>query len=98
MANNRKFSEYEKKTVYAKSNGKCAICGKPVKFKKMTVDHKIPLSKGGTNDISNLQLAHLICNRAKTDLVSDEFVELAKRIVRHNRWLKIKSYFAKEIM
>lgn len=98
MANNRKFSEYEKKTIYAKANGKCALCGEPVKFKKMTVDHKIPLSKGGTNDISNLQLAHLICNRTKADLVSDEFVELAKRIVRHNRWLKIKSYFVKEIM
>lgn len=98
MATNRKFSDYEKKTVYAKANGKCAICGKPVKFKRMTVDHKIPISKGGTNDLSNLQLAHLTCNRAKADMLADEFAELAEQIVMHNRWMKIKNIFAKEIM
>ncbi len=49
MANRRKFTLDEKRIVYAKYNGKCAICGQPVKFKKMTVDHKVPLSKGGTN-------------------------------------------------
>lgn len=98
MAKNRIFSDYEKKTVYARANGKCEICGKPVKFKKMTVDHKIPLSKGGTNDLSNLQLAHLTCNRAKADMLTDEFAELAEQIVMHNRWMKIKNIFAKEIM
>ena len=98
MATNRKFSDYEKKTVYAKANGECAICGKPVKFKRMTVDHKIPISKGGTNDLSNLQLAHLTCNRAKADMLADEFAELAEQIVMHNRWMKIKNIFAKEIM
>lgn len=98
MSKRRAFSDYEKKTVYAKANGKCAICGKPVKFKKMTVDHKIPISKGGTNDLSNLQLAHLTCNRAKADMLADEFAELAEQIVMHNRWMKIKNIFAKEIM
>lgn len=41
MANRRKFTLDEKRIVYAKYNGKCAICGQPVKFKKMTVDHKV---------------------------------------------------------
>ena len=98
MASNRKFSDYEKKTIYAKANGKCAICGRPVKFKEMTVDHRVPLTKGGTNDLENLQLAHLSCNRAKADMLSDEFACLAEQVVRHNRWLKIRNIFAKEIM
>lgn len=98
MASNRKFTDYEKKTIYAKANGKCAICGKPVKFKEMTVDHRVPLTKGGTNDLGNLQLAHLSCNRAKADMLPDELSELAEQIVRHSRWLKIRNIFAKEIV
>ena len=98
MAQNKIFSDYEKKTIYAKANGKCAICGKPIKFKEMTVDHKIPLSKGGTNDLSNLQLAHLMCNRAKSDLMNDEFMKLVNRIAFHGNFMKLKNIFQKEIM
>lgn len=53
----------------------CGICGKPVdKTLKYphplspTVDHIIPVSKGGhPSDLANLQLAHRCCNRAKSD-------------------------------
>lgn len=53
----------------------CGICGKPVDFSYKnphplapTVDHIIPVSKGGhPSDISNLQLAHRCCNRQKSD-------------------------------
>jgi 5-methylcytosine-specific restriction endonuclease McrA len=55
----------------------CAICGKPVdKTLKSphplsaTVDHIIPINKGGhPSDISNLQLAHRCCNREKSDKI-----------------------------
>jgi len=53
----------------------CGICGKPVDFSYKnphplapTVDHIIPVSRGGhPTDISNLQLAHRCCNRAKSN-------------------------------
>ena len=53
----------------------CGICGKPVDFSykaphplSPTVDHIIPVSKGGhPSDISNLQLAHRCCKRQKSD-------------------------------
>lgn len=32
-----------------------------------TIDHIIPVSKGGTNDESNLQTAHWSCNSIKSD-------------------------------
>ncbi len=44
----------------------CGICG--VRFTdtdKINIDHIKPLSKGGTNDLSNLQLAHVLCNHLK---------------------------------
>ncbi len=53
----------------------CGICGKPVdkglKYPNPLspcIDHIIPIAKGGhPSDISNLQLAHWICNRQKSD-------------------------------
>ena len=34
-----------------------------------SVDHRFPSSKGGSDDMSNLQLAHLLCNIKKRDRV-----------------------------
>lgn len=61
-----------KKKIFA-TQSVCAICGRPVNFDlkfpdpwSATVDHIIPLSKGGSPaDIANMQLAHLQCNRLK---------------------------------
>lgn len=40
MVERRKFTDYQKKTVYANGNGRCGICGKPIRFQDMTIDHK----------------------------------------------------------
>ena len=55
----------------------CALCGQPVdkSFRyphplSATADHIIPLAKGGhPSDLGNLQLAHLVCNRQKSDRI-----------------------------
>ena len=58
----------------------CAICGQPVDKSlkspdpmSASIDHIIPIFKGGhPSDLSNLQLAHRACNRAKgIKLVAD---------------------------
>ena len=43
-------------------NGKCQWCGTS---EKITIDHITPLSKGGTNDIDNLQPLCIHCNTSK---------------------------------
>ena len=80
----------------------CGICGKPVDFSlkyphplSPTVDHIIPVSKGGhPSDISNLQLAHRCCNREKSDklMAAQETVTAPKTISNrvlplHNDWM-----------
>lgn len=63
--------------VYDRFNGICQICGLHtdrtdienghVKRMYPTVDHIIPLSKGGTHTWGNVQLAHMMCNAGKCD-------------------------------
>ena len=64
--------ERNKKIILATQNC-CAICGRPVNFELKypdpmcaTVDHIIPIAKGGhPSDLDNLQLAHFKCNKKK---------------------------------
>ena len=66
--------ERNKKRIFATQNT-CGICGHPVDFSLKpphpmapTLDHIIPVSKGGhPSDIDNLQLSHRTCNRQKSD-------------------------------
>lgn len=44
----------------------CGICGKPIaNMKDCTIDHIIPISRGGMTTLDNCQLAHKLCNRMK---------------------------------
>jgi 5-methylcytosine-specific restriction endonuclease McrA len=56
--------------------GSCGICGKPVTAKsgpmRPSVDHTIPLSRGGKHEPGNLQLAHYRCNLQKRDRLQQE--------------------------
>lgn len=47
------------------SQGICALCGKPMTFWNKTVDHIVPLSKGGDNKRENIRYVHQSCNRVK---------------------------------
>lgn len=75
----RSAFEKNRKKIFA-THQVCAICGKPVDFKlkapapmSPTVDHIVPISRGGhPSDISNLQLAHWICNRMKSNQIANQ--------------------------
>ena len=55
----------------------CAYCGKALltglPFSRPTVDHVVPISRGGKNSLTNLALACKPCNRAKADLDAAAF-------------------------
>lgn len=63
--------------VYARDRGICQICGKPtdptdikdghIRRNYPTLDHVVPLSKGGKHTWDNVQLAHMACNSGKCD-------------------------------
>lgn len=51
--------------VLQRDNHQCVSCGKSPPAVTLEVDHIIPVSKGGNNDIKNLQTLCFECNRGK---------------------------------
>lgn len=52
--------------VLARDKGVCHLCGQGGAD---CVDHVVPRSKGGTDDLGNLKAAHATCNLRKGDRV-----------------------------
>lgn len=60
-----------------KQDNKCFYCY--LSLKDYHVDHKVPLSKGGTNYKRNICLACPKCNLQKHDKTAKEFGDFLKR-------------------
>ena len=75
-------SDITLKKLFRKHNGVCAICGRKCDYNDYeidengnyvvgneypSIDHIIPVSKGGTHTWENVQLAHRLCNSYKCD-------------------------------
>jgi 5-methylcytosine-specific restriction endonuclease McrA len=60
--------------IIARDHGLCQICGEPVDLtarapapRSPSLDHIVPLARGGTHEPGNVQLAHFLCNSLKGD-------------------------------
>lgn len=54
-----------RKYVFQRDRCQCQSCGKTQEKTNLEIDHIIPLSNGGSNDISNLQTLCRRCNQRK---------------------------------
>lgn len=56
----------KRSTVWSRTGGQCHLCLAPVEFESdWHVEHVIPLSRGGVEDIKNLAPSHAKCNLSK---------------------------------
>lgn len=72
--------------IYERDGGICGLCHLPVdrslKYPhpgSATVDHIIPITRGGKDEASNLQLAHASCNLRKQNKLPGEVRKPAQR-------------------
>ena len=54
-------------------NNQCAYCEADLEDTGTQVDHKTPLSRGGSNDASNIILSCPSCNQRKGVMTHEEF-------------------------
>ena len=71
MAERRLFSREEKVKIIAKTSNRCTHCGKPLTLETMTVEHTIPISKGGSNSLTGLVALCKDCNEEKGSIIVD---------------------------
>lgn len=70
--------------LYGKQEGHCIGCLTLFPFRNMTIDHIIPRSRGGTDQLDNLQLLCNACNSLKGSNSQEWFVaELVRRRIRN---------------
>ena len=73
MANQRQYGTQIKKT---KENTEyCFYCEKKMSSKNKTIDHIIPIKKGGSNCVDNLVICHKKCNRVKGKYTIPELID-----------------------
>lgn len=65
--------------IYERDGGRCALClgdvDRTIRWpdgRAASIDHIVPVSRGGTDGSSNVQLAHLVCNIRKNDKLPGE--------------------------
>ena len=72
-----------KHTLYGKQEGTCTGCKVWFPFRNMTVDHKVPVDKGGSDHKENLQLLCGACNSMKhTSTQAQLIAKLKKQGIR----------------
>lgn len=53
-------------TVLAdRDRDRCGVCGRKVNVKERSIDHIVPVSKGGEHSYANTRLAHRRCNSSR---------------------------------
>jgi len=79
--------------IYKRDNNKCQYCGAT---KKLTIDHIIPKSKGGTDDWDNLVVACSSCNTKKGNkLLEQSGLKLVKKPMRPRTHLDLTIFQTK---
>ena len=61
----RYISASKRVDVLTRDNDRCVYCGVSAKKAELQIDHIIPFSKGGSNNINNLQTLCRDCNQGK---------------------------------
>lgn len=65
-----------------KWDGKCYYFKTNISLSKSHLDHKVPLARGGTNELKNLCLTHPRANGVKGTMTDKEFQKFLKLIAK----------------
>lgn len=89
------ISKAVREIVYQKYGGRCAYCGRKIKYKDMQVDHFLPKNGwgvSGSDELSNLMPSCRMCNhykRANSLEVFRIYIQEIPRKLRQNYIYKV---------
>ena len=68
----RYVSSAKRKEVLERDGYRCVYCSADLRTEPLAVDHKVPVSAGGTNEVNNLQATCRSCNARKKEFTSPD--------------------------
>ncbi len=87
----KKLSKRNRTLLFVEQDGRCYYCKDRIPFIGNAIgEHKIPLSRGGTNKLDNFVLACFTCDHYKGAMTDTEFFEvMAQKKGRMERFKKM---------
>ena len=68
----RYVSAAKRKEVLERDDYMCVYCSADLQTEPLAIDHKVPVSAGGTNDVDNLQATCRTCNARKKEFTAPD--------------------------
>lgn len=75
LAAARVIEDIDRAAIIARDSSTCYLCSKVVSGRDCTLDHVIPLVRGGEHTAANLRVACRSCNCKKRHLTASEYLE-----------------------
>ena len=64
---------------------RCSLSGRELTPETASLDHVLPLGRGGVHDISNVSVVDHQVNSAKGAMTVDEFIQVCRDVSNHAR-------------
>ena len=77
-----KITNSEKTYIYERDGRKCFYCKKDLKYRQVTLDHYLPKSKGGKEEIYNLVLCCRKCNKLKGNRIPKDYKKMILKLFK----------------
>lgn len=71
----KKLTKAQRLRVYNMYGGRCAYCGRHIRYEDMQVDHMVPLHNGGADNEENYAPACRMCNHYKSTYTVEKLRE-----------------------
>ncbi len=79
-----------RQNIFLRDDYQCQYCGDILSERKLTIDHVLPLSKGGGHEWHNVVAACSKCNNKKADRTLEQArLKLLKKPIKPN-WLPVR--------
>ena len=67
--------------ILRRQDFKCALTARSLTPQSASLDHIVPISRGGKHELANLQILDSAVNRAKGTMTDEEFVSLCQEVI-----------------
>ena len=87
----RSFGAKFRAAIVERDGRGCFFCLNPMREDDMTLEHLVPVSKGGPNHMDNMVLAHQACNQRADDQPLIEKIKMRENAMRGVLGLEVRS-------